>query len=133
MDDEPKKRVDESWKEQAAQEKTVPKGAEASASPTLAGTQETVTGPEGLPEARFDLFISGLAMEALIALGEMPHPVTRQQGTNLGQAKYLIDLLGLLEQKTAKNLTVDEEKLLKDTLYQLRTRYLAKGGGTTSP
>ena len=88
-----------------------------------------VTGPEGLPEARFDLFVSGLAMEALIALGDMAHPVTRRQSANLPQAKYLIDVLGILEEKTAGNLSVDEQKLLQDTLYQLRMRYLRKSGG----
>ncbi len=88
-----------------------------------------VTGPEGLPEARFDLFVSGLAMEALIALGDMANPVTRRQSTNLAQAKYLIDVLGILEEKTAGNLSVDEQRLLQDTLYQLRMRYMRKSGG----
>ena len=88
-----------------------------------------VTGPEGLPEARFDLFVSGLAMEALIALGDMANPVTRRQSVNLAQAKYLIDVLGILEEKTAGNLSVDEQRLLQDTLYQLRMRYMRKSGG----
>lgn len=88
-----------------------------------------VTGPDGLPEARFDLFVSGLAMEALIALGDMANPVTRRQSANLAQAKYLIDVLGILEEKTAGNLSVDEQRLLQDTLYQLRMRYMRKSGG----
>ena len=81
-----------------------------------------------LPEARFDLFISGLAMEALVAMGDMPHPATKKQTINLQQAKYLIDLLAVFEEKTKGNLSVDEERLLKDALYQLRMRYLAKAG-----
>ena len=80
-------------------------------------------------EARFDLFISSLAMEALIALGDMPHPATKKQAVNLPQAKYLIDLIGILEEKTKHNLSVDDERLLKDALYQLRMRYLTKSGG----
>ncbi len=79
--------------------------------------------------ARFDLFLSGLTMEALIALGDMAHPTTRKQAANLPQAKYLIDLLGLLEEKTQGNLNADETKLLKDALYQLRMQYLSKTGG----
>lgn len=132
MEDAPKKKVDESWKEQAELEKQAgpagPTKTERPAVPT-APREKGLLGPEGAPQARFDLFISGLAMEALIALGDMPHPTTHQQGTNMSQAKYLVDLLGILEEKTAGNLSVDEEKLLKDTLYQLRMRYLAKGGG----
>lgn len=92
-----------------------------------------IAGPEGLPEARFDLFVSGLAMEALIALGDMANPVTRRQSVNLAQAKYLIDVLGILEEKTAGNLSVDEQRLLQDTLYQLRMRYMRKSGGVAGP
>ncbi len=124
MDEPVKKRVDESWKEQAEREKVTAEAAAPKAPPErAAGSAETA---EGMPHARFDLFLSGLAMEALIALGEMAHPVTRKQTANLPHAKYLIDLIGVLDEKTKGNLSADEDKLLKDTLYQLRMRYLAK-------
>jgi hypothetical protein len=70
-----------------------------------------------------------LAMEAFVAMGDMPHPVTRKRQVNLPHAKYIIDLLGLMEEKTKGNLSADEDKLLSDALYQLRMRYLAKSGG----
>jgi len=127
-----KKKVDESWKERAEREKQVVRAKEGEAAadtPPLPKAEEALSGPEGVPQARFDLFLSGLAMEALIALGDMAHPTTRQQSVNLPQAKYLIDLLGVLEEKTKGNLNVDEERLLKDTVYQLRMRYLNKSGG----
>jgi hypothetical protein len=126
MDEPVKKRVDESWKEQAEREKHV---AEASAAAPQAPQPKPAESEEGLPEARFDVFLSGLAMEALIALGDIPHPATRKQAANLPHAKYLIDLIGILEEKTKGNLAVEEEQLLKDTLYQLRMRYLGKTGG----
>ena len=131
MDEPVKKRVDEAWKEQAEREKhAVAQGTSAGPGPTAAPESPEAT-PEGAeaPEARFALFISGLGMETLIALGEMPHPTTRKQTVNLPHAKYLVDLLGILEEKTKGNVSVDEERLLKDTLYQLRMRYLAKAGG----
>ena len=133
MDEPIKKKVDESWKEQADKEKREPaQQAPKAAGATAPGpTPGAVTGPEGTPQARFDLFVSGMAMEALIALGDTAHPTTQQQSTDLGQAKYMIDLLGILEEKTTGNLSVDEEKLLKDALYQLRMRYLAKGGAAS--
>jgi len=137
MDEPTQKRVDESWKEQAEREKRAASGASgaaaSSASPTAApgpSPAPEARAAEELPEARFDLFLSGLAMEALIALGDMAHPATRKQAANLPHAKYLIDLLGVLEEKTKGNLTADEDKLFKDTLYQLRMRYLAKAGGS---
>ena len=132
------KRVDESWKEQVEREKQAPPAAATGPAAPGAAPEPTVTGAspakekdgEGLPEARFDLFISGLAMEALIALGDAPHPVTQKQSMNPKQARYLIDVLGVLEEKTRGNLAVDEERLVKDVLYQLRTRYLNKFGGS---
>ena len=134
MDEQVKKRVDESWKEQAEREKqqvdsktTASPSASGLGSAPEAGASRIDTGEEQL-QARFDLFISGLAMEALIAMGEMPHPTTHRQQTNLPQAKYLVDLLGILEEKTKGNLSVDESRLLSDALYQLRMRYLAKAG-----
>lgn len=132
MDEPVKKRVDESWKEQAEREKRVADAATPQGAPAPKGS--TVGAREGsdeLPEARLDLFIQGLAMEALIGLGDIPHPTTRKQAINLPHAKYLIDLLGVLEEKTKGNLSVDEERLFKDLLYQLRTRYLTKSGGVT--
>ncbi|MDP3702850.1 MAG: DUF1844 domain-containing protein [Candidatus Omnitrophota bacterium] len=130
MDEPVKKRVDESWKEQAEREKRVADAATPQGSPAPKGsTAGAREGSDELPEARLDLFIQGLAMEALIGLGDIPHPTTRKQAINLPHAKYLIDLLGVLEEKTKGNLSVDEERLFKDLLYQLRTRYLTKSGG----
>ncbi|MBI2885054.1 MAG: DUF1844 domain-containing protein [Candidatus Omnitrophica bacterium] len=146
MSDPVKKRVDESWKEQVEQEKESPPAAAPSARPDDLGTGRVSSpsapaaarpeaaaaahaGEPEMPQARFDLFLSSLVMDVVIALGETPHPVTRKHATNLAQARYLIDLLGILEEKTKGNLTVDEARLLKDALYQLRMRYLAKSGG----
>ncbi len=140
MADAPK-RVDESWKEQVQQEKqklsqeppSRPTGPSQPGQASLRpGPAEERGGAEaGMPEARFDLFLSGLAMEALIALGDAPHPQTRKAMPNLPQARYLIDLLGVLDEKTRGNLSADEDRLLKETLYQLRMRYLAKTGGSS--
>ena len=131
MDEQGKKRVEESWKEQAEREKHIPDAAAAAPGGTAApaGPAEPSPEDEGAPQARFDLFVSGLAVETLIALGDMAHPATRKQATNLPQAKYLIDLMGILEEKTKGNLSADEDKLFKYTLYQLRMRYLTKSGG----
>ena len=137
-----RKKVDESWKEQVEQEKkqqvppaappsgsTAPPGATPKAAPEPAAA---AGGEEGGLEARFDLFVSSMAMEALIGLGDAPHPATRKTSTNLSQARYAIDLLGMLSEKTKGNLSVDEARMLKDALYQLRMRYLAKSGGGPS-
>jgi len=122
---ETSKKVDEGWKEQAEREKQTTAPQQAPEAKASAGAPQVEEAAE-LSQARFDLFLSGLAMEAFIALGDMPHPTTRKQATNLPHAKYLIDLLGILEEKTKNNLNADEGRLLKDALYQLRMRYLQK-------
>ena len=132
-DETVRKRVDEDWKSQVDQEQThvADSPAPAAGQPPVApaGAAEPAA-PEThgeLPaEARFDVFVSGLSMEALVGLGDLPHPVTKKRAVNLAQAKYLIDLLGVLEDKTRGNLTPDESQLLNDVLYQLRMRYLGK-------
>ena len=135
------KKVDESWKERVEQEKQQsdqpavqstpsPVVQDPSARPSEAKQAPAAGGGQEMPEARFDLFVSGLAMDALIALGDVPHPVTKKSAANLVHARYLVDVLGILEEKTRGNLTVDEERLMKDALYQLRMRYMAKAGGS---
>ena len=41
-------------------------------------------------------------------------------------ARYKIDLLAMLQEKTEGNRTPEESKLLDDVLYQLRMLYLQK-------
>lgn len=113
------KRIDESWKEQAEKEKRQIDRDSAAQSERSRGSGGP---PPNVPG--FDQFLSSLVMEALIAFGDMAHPVTQQKHQDLRQAKYLIDLLEMLEAKTKGNLTGDEERILEDALYQLRMRYL---------
>lgn len=77
-----------------------------------------------LPPASFATFIQGLASQCLIALGDAKNPFTGKQEKDLAQAKYSIDLLQVLEEKTKGNLTEDEATLLNGLLYQMRMRYV---------
>jgi hypothetical protein len=103
------KKVDEDWKTQIERERA----ARPHEKPPPAA-------------ADFSVFLSTLSMQALVALGEIPHPQTNAQGIDLEQARYLIDLLGMLQEKTKGNLTPEEEKALEGVLYELRTKYVAK-------
>ena len=88
--------------------------------------------PTGVEEPRnieFSTFIFSLGSNALIAMGEAHMLGTPQQkssadAVNLPQAKEIIDILGILEEKTKGNLTSQESELLKQTLYTLRTKYV---------
>ncbi len=67
------------------------------------------------------------ATDAMMALGQIPHPVTNQVEKNLEQAKYVIDLLGVIEEKTKGNLTEQEEQGMTNLLHQLRMVYVEIG------
>lgn len=77
-----------------------------------------------LPEINFANFIFSLSTSALIQLGEIPDPVTKESGKNLSMAKQTIDILGILQEKTQGNLTSDEEALIQNVLYDLRMRFV---------
>ena len=93
----------------------------AAAAPATEPADEPVT---------FSTFVLGLSTQALLHLGEIPNPVTQALERDLGAAKQVIDILGILREKTRRNLEAGEESLLDSVLYDLRMRYveLARGG-----
>lgn len=72
----------------------------------------------------FSGFILSLGTSALVHLGETVLPDQKTAGTNLPQAKEIIDLLSLLEEKTKGNLTKEESNLLSNLLYTLRMKFV---------
>ena len=67
-----------------------------------------------------------LTMNALIPLGAMPDPNDEGKTVekDLKAAKFAIDLLGILEEKTKNNLTANESQALTAALYQLRMLFV---------
>ena len=72
----------------------------------------------------FSTHILSLASTALIALGKMPDPNGQPHPLDLDTARHLIDVLGMLEQKTKGNLDEAESKLLASLIYDLRVAYV---------
>jgi hypothetical protein len=81
-----------------------------------------------LPEINFATFIFSLNHSVLVHLGVMDDPSTGEKVKNLPLAKQTIDILGMLEEKTKGNLVEDEEKMLKNILYDLRMIYIKEKG-----
>ena len=79
-----------------------------------------------IPESSFSLFVSSLVTQALFSLGEVENPFSKTIEQNLDQAKFTIDTLQIIKDKTSGNLTDDETKLLDTALYDLRMRYVEK-------
>lgn len=69
--------------------------------------------------------VQSLVSSALIALGKMPNPLTKQSGVNLQEAELSIDLLAILQTKTKGNLSPVEQRVLDNALADLRMNYLA--------
>ena len=77
-----------------------------------------------LPDVNFSSFILSLSSSALFHFGAIPDPVTKKTQRNLDLAKQTIDILGMLEEKTANNLSTEESSLLSNLLCDLRMRYV---------
>jgi hypothetical protein len=80
--------------------------------------------PLQFPEINFATFIASLNASALLQLGAIEDPTTGTKNKNLPMAKQTIDILSMMQEKTAGNLTQEEENLLKNILYDLRLMYV---------
>jgi hypothetical protein len=73
----------------------------------------------------FTQFILSLGTTAAVHFGDLPDPVSGERGeTDLAGAAQMIELLSLLQSKTAGNLDPAEAKLLEDLLYDMRMRFV---------
>lgn len=110
MEDFEKKKVDESWKDAAEKEKVPDLNKE-----------------EALPEEPdFAFFVSTLAMQAAIALGDLENPLTNQKQIDLRQAKFFIDTLSMIKEKTHGNLSLEEDNYIDSVVYELKMRFVQK-------
>jgi hypothetical protein len=154
-EEQPSLHIDTDWKKQAQEEKrrlaeeeqkraaekersAASSGGPASAgsgSPTAVPGAQPARGRAGspaggargerqLPEASFPTLVNSLVTQILLYLGDLsPRGVEPQ--VNLDMAKFNIDLLGVLEEKSKGNLTPEEQKLLDNALYETRMRYVS--------
>lgn len=79
--------------------------------------------------------VTSMHMGAMFQMGKVASPMTGEIERNIPQAQYTIDLLGMLEVRTAGNLTTDEASLLNRTLSELRMNFIdesAKGANEVS-
>jgi len=139
--DAPKIQIDSDWKAQAQAEKqrlaeqskkkqeeqaaaSAGSGGAAGTATAGAGASGGGAGQQQMPPASFETLISTMTTQALFAMGAIPDPRTGQRVAHLELARHHIDMLSILEEKTEGNLTDEETNLLKQTLYELRQRYI---------
>ncbi|MBI3313315.1 MAG: DUF1844 domain-containing protein [Candidatus Omnitrophica bacterium] len=104
------KRVDESYKEQAARDK----GTSGSGSPPQSTAKTSKI---------FLNFVTSLGYQALIHLGDMPNPETNARETNLEAAREIIDLLTEIKLKTEGNRSPEEAKFFDSVLPELQIKF----------
>ncbi|HKO96051.1 MAG TPA: DUF1844 domain-containing protein [Pyrinomonadaceae bacterium] len=80
--------------------------------------------------ASFASFMMSIASNAASSLGMMEHPVTGKREVDLELGKHWIDILGMLEKKTAGNLLPQEKQILEGLLADLRMQYVSLTNAT---
>lgn len=84
---------------------------------------------EHAPPLTFSSFIFSLSSSALMLMGEKLSPEQPNTPVNLPQAKEIVDILSILDEKTKGNLTEEEAAVMKDMLYTLRMKFVQAATG----
>lgn len=114
--------IDEEWKQQAKKEKEILTAQEKT---ERKETEQRKPRSGPLPPANFIGLVSMLATQTFFALGLLTDEQTKEKKEpDLELAKYHIDMLASLQEKTKGNLTEEEEKMLSGALHQLRMSYV---------
>jgi len=117
--------VDEDWKAEAQKEKEI-LAAQEEAEKKKTQEEKQARGP--LPQGNFAALISTLTTQALFALGLLQVKGQEKREPDLELAKYNIDMLETLQEKTKGNLSKEEETVLANTLNDLRMSYVKVAG-----
>lgn len=78
-----------------------------------------------LPPPTFEFLVFSLKTQAEIRLGLLPFGAEGEDDPiDLPSARHAIDLLGVLSEKTRGNLSLEEQRLIENSLTELRFRYV---------
>lgn len=112
--------IDDDWKQEAQKEKEVLAEKETQQKEDT----ESAEGTPSLPPANFSSLVSMLGTQAFYAMGFIRTREDQEPVQDLQMAKYNVDLLGVLQEKTKNNLSEEDHKLLDETLQQLRMAFV---------
>jgi hypothetical protein len=116
--------IDEDWKSQVEAEKEAARHAEEQPKPAEPAAKPAAGPRAPLPPADLTFLIGSLYIQATIALGLLPNPMTKKAEVQIEQAKHTIDMLTVLQQKTEGNRTPQETSELEAVLHELRMAYI---------
>ena len=127
--EKPKIIIDEDWKSQVEKEReSLEQGGE--------GEQDKDApqlGPGEIPPASFPMLITSIGTQAMMALGQVPDPMTGKAVYHPELARHHIDTLAVLQEKTKGNLSAEEEEMLENFLHQLRQLFLVASSHVDLP
>jgi hypothetical protein len=92
--------------------------------PAVGGPGPGPGGPPGAPKADLTSLLVMLYGDAMANLGQAPDPVSGRPHVDLEQARFAIDLLAMLQEKTRSNRTPDETAVLDEMLTTLRMGFV---------
>ncbi|MBN2138164.1 MAG: DUF1844 domain-containing protein [Sedimentisphaerales bacterium] len=116
--------VDEDWKTEAQREKEILAAQEQAEKAAEAKAEQKKRDRGPIPPGNFAALVSTLATQAVYSMGLMPVPGQENPEPDLEIARFNIDMLATLREKSKGNLTEEEEKVLKNTLSELQMTFV---------
>jgi len=77
-----------------------------------------------LDDELFAILVMNFQSSAMISMGKIIHPITKKITRNLNEAKFAIDMINMISNKTKGNLSTEEESLIQKVLTELRLNYI---------
>jgi hypothetical protein len=77
-----------------------------------------------LPPPSFEFLVLSLKMQAEMQLGLMNFGPEKEAEPDLRAARHAIDMLAMMAEKTRGNLDMEEQRLVENSLTELRFRYV---------
>jgi hypothetical protein len=87
-------------------------------------TQTTTAERPVLPPATFTFLVLSLRAQAEMQLGLVAFGQEEKAEPDLDLARHSIDMMAVLMEKTKGNLTIEERRLLENSLTELRFRFV---------
>lgn len=86
-----------------------------------------------LPPATFEFLVFSLKMQAEMRLGLLKLGEEMEEELNLPAARHTIDMLAMIAEKTKGNLSLDEQRLIENSLTELRFRFVQVSDRASKP
>jgi len=86
-----------------------------------------------LPPPTFEFLVFSLKMQAEMRLGLLKLGEGMDEELNLPAARHTIDMLAMIAEKTRGNLSLEEQRLVENSLTELRFRFVQVSESAPKP